>query len=211
MTETTTTLPPAYHGEVSQKRATLKQLREHRRLDQIVQGTYWIGNGDGRGCCVGCLTHDPSGGHSLFPDRWGIPVNIAYLMDDLFESLPEEEAKDWPMRIMGAIPIGADLSRTWDRWAAWMLRDLAPIAGANAGVVEVMAHLFEREAGGDEPTTTEWDRAARDAWDAWDARDARDAWAARAAWAAWAARDATNDWARRACDELVRIVKDSKP
>jgi hypothetical protein len=121
-----------YHGNVSEKKATLKQLRHHRMLDQIVQGMYWEGNGDGRGCAVGCLTHDPNGGHDQFPERWGVPVQLAYLMDQIFEALPKDEAVEWPVRIMSAIPVGRDLSRVYDRFCVWMLRDLVPIAGRNA-------------------------------------------------------------------------------
>jgi hypothetical protein len=174
-----------YHDKVSEKRATLKQLRLHRELDQIVQGTYWQGNGAGKGCAVGCLTHDPNGGHDQFPDRWGIPVQIAYLIDQIFESLTVEEAKDWPVRFMSAVPVGADLSRVWDKFCVWMLRDLVPIAGENAAVVEQMAVLFDRAAGGDEPSDTEWTEAA---WAAGAARAVEAAEAARAARAAEAAR-----------------------
>jgi hypothetical protein len=176
-----------YHDKVSEKKATLKQLRLHRQLDQIVQGTYWEGNGEGKGCAVGCLTHDPHGGHSQFPDRWGIPVQLAYLIDHIFESLAVEESKDWPVRFMSAIPVGKDLSRVWDRFCVWMLKDLVPIAGENIVVLEQMILLFERAIAGDEPNDTEW------------------TWAA---WAAWAAGDAgRNRWASRAADELVRLVK----
>jgi hypothetical protein len=213
VTETIVALPPAYHGSEEEKRATLVQLRHHRELDQIVQGTYWEGNGDGRGCAVGCLTHDPDGGHKEFPERWGIPVQIAWIIDTIFESLPVDEAKDWPATIMSAIPVGADLSRSWDRFAAWMLRDLLPVAGVNTPVVEVMVTLFDRAASGDEPSSTEWSeaawaaeaaeaaRAAEAAWAARAARAARAAeaaWAARAAWAAEAAEAAWAAWATRA-------------
>src|SRR5438309_9192702 len=111
------TMTLTYHGNITEKRATLKQLRQHRKLDQIVRGYgYWSSNGKPKGCAVGCLTHDPAGGHALFPARWGVPVQLAYLIDHLFESLPLEDAPDWPLRIMGAIPVGADLSRIYDRW-----------------------------------------------------------------------------------------------
>ena len=177
-----------YHGKVAEKRATLKQLREHRKADEIVQGLYWEPtNGSGRGCAVGCLTHSPGGGHGQFPDRWGVPENIAYLIDHIFESLPEEEAKDWPIRFMSAIPVGADLSRVWDRWCVWMLRRLIERAPVALPEVEVMASLFDRAVAEDEPSATEWREAAG---------------AARAAEAA-----ARNDWARAAADELLRLVK----
>jgi hypothetical protein len=204
----------AYHNDPALKERTLEQMRAHQRADQIVQGHYWSNE---RGCAVGCLTHDPTGGHAKYPELWGIPEPLAYLEDTLFESLSVEESKGWPVRFLDAIPVGADLSRAWDKWQAWCLRDLVPIAGENAQVVAVMAVLFERAGAGDEPSPAEWNRAARAAeaaeaagaaeaaWAAWAARAAgaagaarvarvaraaRDAWAAGAAWDAWDAGDA---------------------
>ena len=54
----------AYHGDQTLKDRTLNQIAEHQRLNQIVQGTYWQKKGgEYRGCAVGCLLHDPEGGH----------------------------------------------------------------------------------------------------------------------------------------------------
>ena len=58
----------AYRGTMT-KAATLKQLRDHAKMDQIILGTYWTGNGEGKGCAVGCLTHDSNGGHDQLPVR----------------------------------------------------------------------------------------------------------------------------------------------
>ena len=222
----------AYHADPALKAATLAQLAEHRRLDQIVRGTYWDGS---RGCAVGCLTHQGDGGHEEFPSRWGVPVQIAHLIDTIFERLPIDQAQEWPSRIMDAIPVGADLSRTWDRFAAWMLGHVvAQYAEAGAALdpsVAAMAALFVRAGAGDEPSETEWIGQARAAHEAWKINlgASRAAWAARAAWKAgvsrvawafpvradvaagsastalpeWGARVA---WAARAADELVRLV-----
>lgn len=45
----------AYHGSPELKERTLEQLRIHRKLDQIVQGTYWdpLPGGKYVGCAVG--------------------------------------------------------------------------------------------------------------------------------------------------------------
>lgn len=143
----------AYHSDPTLKTAVLGQLAEHRRMDAIVQGRYWSG---GRGCAVGCLTHDPTGGHRKFPELWGIPVELAHLMDALFELLPRADAPEWPMRVMAAIPVGADLSMVWSRWALWMLRGL-PVQ--NAEVKDVVG-LFAQRLAGDEPAREEWEAAA---------------------------------------------------
>ncbi len=178
----------AYEGTMT-KAQTLAQLRAHAEADEIVQGQYWR---DGKGCAVGCLTHDPTGGHDRFPDLFGVPTPLAYLVDRLFEMQTPADAQRWPLRIMSAIPAGTDLSQVVDRWLLWMLRDLDAVAGENRGVVSRMADLFERRVSGDEPSESEWREAAR---------------AAGAARAAWDAEDAL---VTRACDELVRLVEEAK-
>lgn len=184
----------AYHNEPALKERTVAEMKLHREADQIVQGTYWS---DGRGCAVGCLTKDPTGGHEKYPTLWGIPEQLAYLEDTLFESLSVEASKDWPVRFLEAIPVGADLSRAWDKWQAWCLRDLLSIAGESALVVEIMAVLFERASVGDEPSDAEWNKAARAAWAAR---------AARAAWAALAARDARDAFVVASADKLIELL-----
>lgn len=148
----------AYQGTET-KEELLGRLREHRRLDQIVQGTYWRG---GRGCSVGCCTHDPHGGHDQFPARWGIPEHLARLIDGIFERLSEKEAIEWPERIMAAIPVGADLSLVWSRFAVWLLADgeygvlrHAPDANTSKAIRQVVK-CYKRRIQGDEPARDEW-------------------------------------------------------
>ena len=97
-----------YQGTMP-KEEVLEQLAEHARLDQIVQGRYWERSGPSslfRGCAVGCLTHDPDGGHFMFPELFGLPVWFALLIDSVFEGLAVEDARLWPMRVMSAVPEG---------------------------------------------------------------------------------------------------------
>ena len=143
----------SYHGSAGLKAHTLEQLAEHRRLDEIVQGQYWTGH---KGCAVGCLTHDPTGGHAKFPELWGVPVELAYLIDQLFELLPSAEAVRWPERAMSAVPVGADLGGVWARWGLWMLVDethgvlqRARASTDATAAVEGVAALFTRCIGGD--------------------------------------------------------------
>ena len=67
---------------------------------------------------MGCLTHDPRGGHAQYPVRWGIPEELARLEDALFENLPNGLAQVWPERFLVAIEPGADLSGVYAEWAS---------------------------------------------------------------------------------------------
>jgi len=162
----TTAMLLAYHGDPSLKQRVLSQLRAHREADELVHGRYWS---NGKGCAVGCLTHDPSGGHSTYPDRWGIPVELAYLEDAIFEGQPLDEAQEWPARFMSAIRVGSDLSLVWPRFAELTLREdllAIPAVRENASVataIRQVADLYGREITGDRPTRAEWAAAEAEA------------------------------------------------
>jgi len=183
----------AYHGDPKLKASVMKQLHAHRRLEQIVQGQYWSGNGTGKGCAVGCLTHDSEGGHDLYPKKWGIPEELAHLEDRIFEGLPIEKAKDWPVRFMNSITPGADLGLVGTKFRLWLLID--PVHGVrkNAGkgdpwgvakAIDMCAEVLHARIEGREPAWSA-ESAESAAWSA--ARSA--AWSAEsAAWsAAWSA------------------------
>jgi hypothetical protein len=190
----------AYNGDRKLKAKLITQIRRHRKAEQLVKGSYWIGNGEGKGCAVGCLTHDPKGGHVKYESLWGIPVELAYLEDALFEGLPVKEAQEWPERFLKAIKPGANLSLAWPKFALRMFNDekhgmafYAKDYPDALKIIKTATALFERVVAGDPPKTEEWNaawRAARAAMAAMAAMDAMDARAARAAMDAMAAMDA---------------------
>lgn len=203
------TTPLAYHNDPALKERTLAQMRAHRAADQLIRGTYWDGH---RGCAVGCLTHNPRGGHRLFPRRWGIPEVVALLIDHIFEMLwPLDEALAWPERILDAIPVGSDLTMVWPQFAVWLLTEVIP---SESGTV--VAALYQRRIDGADPSATEWQWAARAAWAAtqaaWDQGQNAAAAASLAAWRAiesvpWTGVD--TDAAEAAADRLVRLCADA--
>src|SRR3972149_6812703 len=97
----------AYKNDPVLKARLISEIRAHRKAETLVKGVYWKGNGDGRGCAVGCLTHDPNGGHARYESDWGIPEVLAHLEDAIFEGLPGKTAQGWPERFLGAIQPGA--------------------------------------------------------------------------------------------------------
>lgn len=170
----------AYHGDAALKERTLDQLRQHRAADEIVQRVYWEKtNGSFHGCAVGCLTHDPEGGHEQFPDLWGIPEVLAHLIDSIFERLPTMAAKDWPLRVMDAIPVGADLTLVWPRFARWVLTDhLATVGKGNPewgvqAAIDGVVTLFDEQLVGREPDEAAWAARAAGAAGAAEAAEAQ--------------------------------------
>ena len=193
-TKTRTETMRAFHGDPALKASVLRQLAHHRRLDQIVQGTYW-NESEHKGCAVGCLTHARDGDHSLFPELWGIPEDMAHLMDRIFEGLTVDEARAWPQKFIRAIPVGADLSLVTTRFRLWLLTDPKhgvrqyagdPVWGV-AAAIDQCAALLQARIDGREPTVRAWSAArsaassaASSAWSA-----ASSAWiATSSAWSA---------------------------
>ena len=197
--------PPllAFHGSQAIKDEYLARVRDHRKQDQIRRGFYWEErDGVFRGCAVGCTLH--SSNHYAYETELGIPAQLAYLEDGIFENLPGDRHLDWPLQFLEAIPVGADLHKVWWEFMAWILVDekygVITLSDKDdvRSAVKGVADCYLREVRGETVTKAEWDAAGKAAWDAWAARAAWDAWDARAARAAWDARAA---WAAR--DEYV--------
>jgi hypothetical protein len=226
----------AYHNNPELKAGIMEQIRAHRLADEIAQGAYYAANGTVKACAVGCVLHDPEGGHQRYESEFGIPAQLAYLEDGLFESMSPEAALAWPERFMGAIAPGADLSGVWPRFAIWLMVDEKwGVVGAtdDAEVQSICRRVAEgyRRALDSDPLSDEdaaaltWDaRAARAARAIWAARAARAAWGAawairaawdardaRAAWAAWAARDTRDAFVTASADYLIELLEGERP
>ena len=223
----------AYHNEPALKVSVVAQMRGHIARDELIHGKYWE---NGKGCAVGCVAHDSEYPHQTMSEFIGVPVQLAQLLDGLFEALPNGEAKALPMRFLEAIRPGADLSRIWPQFAHWLLADpevgilaLPDLVADVRAPTEIIARLkgaegrrelsAEERAEGDKAAWAAGAaRAARAAWAARDARAAgaaraaRDAWAARAAraawdaWDAWAAGAAGAALAKKQADKLIELL-----
>jgi hypothetical protein len=108
----------SFHGKESIKDFYLNRLIAHSEADEIIQGTYWQ---DGRGCGAGCTVHSRS--HESYESELGIPRILARLEDRIFEGLPNEKAKEFPIQFLDAIPVGVDLEPVWRKFMIWLLID----------------------------------------------------------------------------------------
>lgn len=128
----------AFHGRPHVKKALLTKLAEHKKLDEIRQGSYHTqyatktGSVRFRGCAVGCtvfeLTTAPGAiiwpVHPLYERFYGIPLRLALLEDALFETLPEKSSaiKTWPIDFIEAITPGACLDNAGDEILKTLIR-----------------------------------------------------------------------------------------
>lgn len=108
----------SFHGDEQIKQKYLTRVRNHRLADQIVQGVYWE---DGKGCAVGCTVH--SSNHWAYQDELGIPNQLAYVQEFLFENMSNADAKMFPERFLRAIPVGVDLYPAFWKFVLFALLD----------------------------------------------------------------------------------------
>ena len=149
----------SFHNKQETKDFYLARAEQHFVADEIVKGQYWA---NGKGCAVGCLIHGSS--HTRLADELGIPLQMAFLIDRLFEGMPTENAKEFPKRFIAAIPVGKDLEKVMDKFFLALLSDpeQGAILSANDAVrpqIQAVINLYTRQVAADYPTTQEW-RAA---------------------------------------------------
>ena len=205
----------AYNNDPALKDAICAEIKRHQDQDMIMTGNYWDGS---KGCAVGCSLRSYAlatgaedisfGDHKIYDDFLGNGGEaLARLEDTLFENLPRPGHLKFPLRVAQAIRPGADISGVCHRFTAWALTNPELFPGCTdptvKPVIDAVAALYLRAAGGDLPTLDQW-AAARDAARAAAGAAARDA-ARDAAWAAaGAALKPTAEWLQKSALDLVQ-------
>jgi len=141
------------------------EVKRHVEADAVLQGQYWDGS---RGCFIGCLAHSPNA--SALEEMYGLPLPLVRICENIFESLPANEAKAFFASIPDAVGRdGKDLTRVHWSFLASELRALPEVDdNTQSAINTVIAGMDLLASGG------EWSRdAARAAADA--ARAAADA------------------------------------
>jgi hypothetical protein len=126
------TKPLAWLGDPGLKEEVVLRMKEHRAEDSIVQGYYQTYAPEMatqyKGCLLGCTLPQMKADnadeivawHHEVERLYGIPVPVAFLLENVFESLPFEEAANFAVESIEAIPVGADLAEV-ERY--WFLED----------------------------------------------------------------------------------------
>lgn len=116
-----------WHGDPALKAEVLARMIAHREADEIIQGTYRIHDPEAasgyKGCLVGCTLpaeledttgccdiRPREGWHRRVESLYGIPEDVAWLLDDTFEEQDTfDDAAEFAVASIEAIPVGADL------------------------------------------------------------------------------------------------------
>jgi hypothetical protein len=174
------------------------EIARHIAADAVIQGEYW-GTEDnavgGKGCFIGCLAH--SNDASVLGEKYGLPLMLVKVCENIFEGLPADDAKDFFAQIGDAVGSdGKDLTRVVWAFLADELRQMPENAARDVG--DVLSGMDILAAGGEWPDAAAV-RARADA----AARAADPAYAARAADPAYAA---AYDFAARAAAYAARAA-----
>jgi hypothetical protein len=109
----------------------------HENADKYKKGSYET-------CSVGCMTGGKN--HGLMPQKFGFDPRIAYVMDAIFEGLPNDEYKTFTAKVFSAMPEGADTSKVYAHFMAKTLRRAAKYDSSEA--CENVAKLMDLLVGG---------------------------------------------------------------
>ena len=114
------------------------EVAAHIRADALVRGSYWKPNKNavgGHGCFISCLTHssDPTPAST----RFGLPVAVPRIAENIFEALPDHEGKAFFAALPDAVGRdGRDLSRVVWAFLAAELRALPQTTDAAQAVID---------------------------------------------------------------------------
>ena len=123
------------------KTELLRSLHAHLKADRIHQNIgYWVHQEHRAqkennslypwvGCAVGCTLYEfagprAAGDHNRYEDLFGIPEKLAHLEDAIFENLPRDRARSWPLEFIKSITPGVDLYPAIDLWRNWIFESV---------------------------------------------------------------------------------------
>ena len=157
-----------------------KEVAAHIAADALIKGSYWDAK-RGKGCFIGCLTHSANPAPAF--ERFGLPVAVLRIAENIFEALPEAKGKAFFAALPDAVGRdGKDLSRVHWAFLAAELRALPKTTDAVQAVIDPVIAGMDLLAAG-KPWPKDAANAAANAADAAYAAYAANA-AANAAYAA---------------------------
>ena len=218
------------------KKEFVKNLKWHQEQDAFVAGAYDAEDGLAfKGCAVGCSIHSIQlalktkedlkySDHSLYERYLGVPAWIAHLEDTIFEGLPVDRQKTWPVEFGEAINVGADLDKIKHPFLIFLMEENLKTLDA----LEFDREEFKDVADSIEQTkkaielTIKYHRAQNEAarsaaWSAAGLAARSKAWSeARSAWSAESAAESAAELAARsaACEnyanKLLELMRGAK-
>lgn len=76
-----------------------------------------------RWCFYGCMMQTNNSTLELATEEMWIPAWIVHVSEKIFEWLPKEQAVDFPLKLLEAIPTWIDTYDIWKKWHYTILMD----------------------------------------------------------------------------------------
>jgi hypothetical protein len=191
------------------KDEALSIAKRHQEMDMFVQGR-WLQEDkvDGlfKGCYFGCMTQTSDNTLDNAVKTLEMPHWIVWVGEKIFEGLPEEESKFFPVQLINAIPVNMDTEKMWKSWNIALLTDQFKFVNKGSAqhkAIQGVIDLYKCDSIDESADSADSAESARLAWSAasaWSAAAdsaesaaaesaalARLAWSAALAWLAAAA------------------------
>jgi hypothetical protein len=178
---------------ILQKETWIKEMQHHQDVDSLVQGQ-WFENG--KGCFFGCAMQTEVKALEKAAQAMGLPFWVVGLAEAIFEGLEREEALNFPVEFLKAIPVDTDLEIVKHKIAVLRLSNLPHQCAEITNVI----NLHKRVINGEDVTEDEWKASAQSA------RLAARSTARPAARST--ARSARSEFWKVECDNLLKTLKD---
>jgi len=198
----------AFHNDVKVQKKYLDRIRAHAKADEFIKGTFWE---NGKGCAIGCTIHGSN--HKDYEKELGIPKWLAQLEDTIFENLPNNESKKWPVSFLEAINIGSNLDEIKAPFMIFIQnKNLEYLDACKFDEVQFpkVKEVIERSKTVIRNVIDLHKTAESAAWSAWSAAESA---AESAAWSAWSAdrsADRSAAWFAWSADRSASFVEYSK-
>ena len=128
------------------------EVDAHIKADALMRSTYWDVS-KGKGCFIGCLTHSSDPAPAF--ERFGLPVAVLRIAENIFEALPDEEGRAFFAALPDAVGCdGKDLSLVHWAFLAAELRALPKTTeDVQAAIDPITAGMDILASGGEWPST----------------------------------------------------------
>lgn len=152
----------AFQNKQSLKQEIVSRMKEHIKLDQLVQGTGYD-ESLGKGCAVGCSINCYN--HQSFADTLDVDLWIPQIYDNLHEGINVKHIAKFNLDFLNSIPVGmskeqSDMVRL--KLFYFILTKIIPSKFQKYKEIAAIIDLFKQSIKGVTVTRKQWAKVAED-------------------------------------------------
>ena len=120
-----------FNGDKELKKELVKQLKHHEKLDAF------------KGSFYGCIMQTDDSPREKFSEKYNIPLWYCYLTEHIFENLPKEQSKTFPVESIEILDVGIDLNQIRSKFNYKQLESLLEFCKNSKNVTSVIKQCME--------------------------------------------------------------------